>query len=147
MTLEILIKYLHFLSIFAIVGALVSEHLLIRSTMTRREIRRISIIDAIYGMGGICVWAAGLTLWFAVGKPAAYYSNNWIFLCKIGLLVTMTLLSIAPTIFFVKHAKGDMEESVEVPKSIFMYIRLELVVVVIIPLLAVLMAKGVGYFG
>src|SRR5882672_8968328 len=35
MNLEILLRYVHFISIFAIVGSLVSEHLLLKKTMTR----------------------------------------------------------------------------------------------------------------
>jgi putative membrane protein len=60
------------------------------------------------------------------------------------LFVIIGLLSIYPTVFFIKKRKGNPTELVTIPKSIFLMIRLELVLVFTIPLLAGLMAKGIG---
>lgn len=145
MTIEIFLRYLHFVSIFAIVGSIASEHLLLRKTLTRKELSRIARIDAVYGVAALTLLAAGLTLWLGgVGKPAAFYSKNWIFHSKISLFLVVGLLSIYPTIFFLKQRRGNPEEIIEIPGKIFMMIRLELTLLLIIPLLAGLMAKGVG---
>lgn len=146
MTLEVLVKYIHFICIFGIVGALVGEHLLIKPMMTRAEIKRMSMVDAVYGICAVLLLAAGFTLWFAVGKPAEFYSNNWIFHTKIGLFVIVGLLSIAPTIFFNKNRKGNLDETIKVPKRIVMFIRMQLLLIFIMPLLATLMARGIGAF-
>jgi putative membrane protein len=53
MTAEILLRYVHFISIFAIVSALVSEHLLLKKELTRTEIGRIARIDAVYGIAAL----------------------------------------------------------------------------------------------
>lgn len=50
MTLEIFLRYIHFVSIFAIVGSLVSEHLLLQKEMTRAQLSRLAKIDAVYGI-------------------------------------------------------------------------------------------------
>lgn len=149
MPIESLVRYIHFLGIFAIVGALTVEHLLLKSQMTRAEIRRLSIIDGIYGIGAIVAVAAGLTLWFGgVGKPAEFYSKNFVFHTKVTLVVIMAILSIFPTVYFLKNRKGTSpEELVDIPKRIKMFVRIQLLLLVIVPLLATLMAKGVGYFG
>jgi len=148
MTIEIFLRYLHFISIFAIVGCLVSEHLLLKKEMTRAEIGRLATIDAIYGLAAITLLTAGLTLWLgAFGKPTEFYSRNWIFHTKITLFVVIGLLSIYPTVFFIKNRKGNKEEVVAIPKSIFMMLRFELLLLFIIPLLAGLMARGVGFSG
>ena len=147
MTAEIIAKYVHFLCIFAIVGALTSEHLLLKDRMTRKEIYRLSIIDAIYGVSALLLLGAGLSLWLWLGKPAEFYSKNWIFHLKLTLFLLIGLLSIYPTIFFIKNRKGKPEEIVDVPKSIKMLLRVELLLLFIIPLLASLMAKGIGFFG
>jgi len=148
MTLEIFLRYTHFISIFAIVSTIVSEHLLLKKEMTRQEIGRIASIDAVYGMAALTLLAAGLTLWLgSVGKPAVFYSKNWIFHMKITCFALVGLLSIYPTVFFLKNRKGDSQETVAVPKSIFWMLRLELTLLFIIPLLAGLMARGVGFFG
>lgn len=148
MTLEIILRYLHFISIFAIASVLVSEHLLLKKTLTRSEIARLSRIDAVYGIAAVVLLAAGLTLWLgSVGKPAVYYSKNWIFHTKLTLFALIGILSIRPTIFFIKNRKGNPAEEVVIPRGIIMLVRLELVLLVIIPLLAGLMAHGVGFFG
>ncbi|MFC5626998.1 DUF2214 family protein [Algoriphagus winogradskyi] len=148
MTPEILLRYLHFISIFAIVGSLVSEHLLLKKELTRKEIKRIATIDGVYGMGALILLAVGLTLWLGgYGKPTEFYSYNFIFHIKITLFAFIGILSIYPTVFFIKNGKGDQDEFVQIPKTIFMLLRLELLLLFIIPLLAGLMAKGVGYFG
>jgi Predicted membrane protein len=149
MTLEIFLRYLHFISIFTIVSTLVSEHLLLKPTLTRRELKRLSRIDMIYGLAALTLLGAGLTLWFSgVGKPTEFYSKNWIFHTKITLFATVGILSIHPTVFFIRQSKGENQsELISVPKGIFWMVRLELLLLFIIPLLAGLMAKGEGYFG
>ena len=148
MTLEIFLRYVHFISIFTIVSTIVSEHLLLKKELTRKELSRLARIDSIYGFAAMVLLAAGLTLWVGgIGKPAIYYTKNWIFHAKITLFVLVGLLSIYPTVFFIKNRKGIAEEKVQVPSLIFWTIRLEVLLLFIIPLLAGLMAKGVGYKG
>lgn len=147
MTAEIFLRYTHFISIFTIVGTLVSEHLLLKKEMTRPELKRLSRIDAIYGLAALTLLGVGLTLWFSgVGKPAVYYSKNWIFHLKLTCFLIIGLLSIYPTIFFIKN-RGDQNEVVQIPSIIFWLLRMELILLFIIPLLAGMMARGVGFFG
>ena len=148
MTLEIILRYVHFVSIFAIAGSLASEHLILKKELTRAEIGRLARIDAVYGIAAVTLLIAGLTLWLgSVGKPAVYYTKNWVFHTKLTLFLMVGLLSIYPTIFFIKNRKGNFEEIVAVPKIIFMMLRMELLLLLIIPLLAGLMSRGIGFFG
>lgn len=148
MATEIFLRYIHFVSIFTIVSTIVSEHLLVKKEMTRLEIGRLARIDAVYGLAAVTLLAAGLTLWFgSFGKPAVYYNKNWIFHTKISLFALVGFLSIYPTVFFIKNRKGNPEDVVQVPKIIFWMLRLELLLLFIIPLLAGLMAHGMGFFG
>lgn len=147
MTLEIFLRYVHFVSIFAIVSALVAEHLLLKKEMTPAEIKRLSIIDAVYGLAALTLLGVGLTLWLGGhGKPADFYTHNWIFLLKVGLFTIVGLLSIYPTVFFINKRKSS-EEKIAIPVLIVWMIRMELLILFIIPLLAGLMARGIGYFG
>lgn len=149
MIVESLVRYAHFIGIFAIVGSLTVEHLLLKPQMTRAEIKRLSIIDSIYGIGAIVAVVAGLILWFGnVGKPAEFYTKNFVFHTKVTLAVLMGILSLFPTIYFIKNRKGaSPEELVDIPSRIIMLIRIQLFLLLLIPLLATLMARGVGYFG
>lgn len=147
MSTEITLRYVHFISIFAIVGSLVAEHLLLKKELTRQEMDRLSRIDAVYGIAAVVLLAAGLTLWLgSIGKPAVYYSKNWIFLTKIGLFSLIGILSIYPTVFFIKSRKGNPEEKIQIPSAIFWMLRIEILLLFVIPLLAGLMARGVGFF-
>ncbi|MCK6617326.1 MAG: DUF2214 family protein [Cyclobacteriaceae bacterium] len=148
MTTELFLRYVHFISIFTIVATLASELLLLKKTLTRSELTRLAKIDAVYGVAALVLLTAGLTLWLGgVGKPAVVYTNNWIFHLKLTLFITIGLLSIYPTVFFLKNRKGNPQEEVKIPSAIFWMLRLELALLFIIPLLAGLMARGVGYFG
>jgi len=148
MTTEIFLRYVHFISIFAIVGSLASEHMLLKKSLTRAEINKLARIDAVYGIAALSLLTAGLTLWLGgFGKPSVYYTQNWIFHTKITLFGVVAILSIYPTIFFLKNRKGDPAEVINVPKTIFMLLRMELLLVFVIPLLAGLMSRGVGFFG
>jgi putative membrane protein len=112
--------------------------------MSPAELKRLSRIDSIYGIAALTLLAAGLTLWLGgIGKPSLFYSQNWIFHIKLTLFITVGLLSIYPTVFFIKASKKT-EESIAVPPIIFWLIRVELLIVFIIPMLAGLMAKGIG---
>ena len=148
MTPEIVLRYIHFISIFAIVSSLVSEHLLLKKSLTRAEIARIARVDAVYGMAALTLLIAGLTLWLgSFGKPAVFYTKNWIFHTKITLFLTVGILSVYPTIFFIKNRKGKQDEVIDIPKKIFWMLRFGLLLLFIIPFLAGLMAHGIGFFG
>jgi len=145
MSLELLLRYFHFVSIFTIVGALVSEHLFLKSSLSRKEIIRLAKIDGMYGFAVLTLLGAGLTLWFGgFGKPTEFYSENPVFHLKLALFVAIGLLSIYPTVFFIKNRKGKPDDIVVVPKVIFWLIRLELILLFLIPILAGMMAKGIG---
>jgi len=148
MTIEILLRYIHFISIFTIVATLSIEFLLLKKEMTRSEIARLAKVDALYGIAALSLVGAGLTLWLGgFGKPAVFYSRNWIFLAKIFLFLVVGILSIKPTIFFIKQQKGNPDETIQIPAAVSWMLRTELGLLVIIPLLAGLMSHGIGFFG
>lgn len=142
----LLIRYLHFIGVFAVVGALFAEAVFVKRRMSRAELRALSRVDSVYGMGALVAVTAGLLMWFYVGKPAAFYSSNWVFISKVALFGVVGLLSIWPTIFLIKNAKGDPNELVDIPKAMVYVIRLEVILLLVLPALAVTMASGYGRF-
>lgn len=140
---EILIRYAHFMGIIVLASLLVAEHILVNDKLSSHDLKRILIIDASYGISAIVVLAAGLSLWLWVGKPATFYSANPVFHVKLSLFILMGILSIHPTRFYLKHRKSP-EPFIQVPKSVVHVIRLETLLLVFIPLLAVFMARGYG---
>ncbi len=138
---EIIVRYIHFTGIIVLASTLVAEHMLLKGELDTGQRRRIGIIDAAYGIAALVVLLSGLTLWLWVGKPADFYQSNPVFLAKLGLFILMALLSVKPTLFLLRNRGGAR---VTVPNAVINCIRIELTLLVIIPLLAVLMAKGVG---
>ena len=138
-----LIRLLHFAAIFAFAGALVVENMAIKPQITGEDARNLAKVDAVCGSSAILVLAFGLTLWLWVGKPSEFYSSNPIFHAKIGLFALMALCAVVPTVFFNKHRKSE-EEVIEVPQLLRLLLKFQLVLLVIIPVLALLMARGIG---
>src|SRR5690606_32229078 len=96
-----------------------------------------------YGLGAMITLSFGLLLWLVVGKPAAFYSSNPIFIAKVGLFVVVGLMSIYPTVFFMKN-RNNTAAIITLPKTLLITKRLELLFLTVLPLLAVLMARGIG---
>jgi putative membrane protein len=142
----LLIKYLHYLGIFGIVSSLVTQHLLLRAQLYRHEIQRLARIDGVYGISVVLVLGAGLLMWFWVGKPMAYYNQNWIFHTKVFLFLIIGLLSLIPSVYFIRNKKGAGDELIRIPQHLKMIVRIELFLLLLLPLLAVLMAQGLGSF-
>lgn len=136
---EIAFRYLHFLGILALTSMLVAENILISKEVTCSGIKKLSVIDGLYGVSAGVTLVAGLVLWLYVGKPKEFYSGNFIFHIKIGLFFLIALLSIFPTVFFLKNRK-KVDESIPVPGPVILIVRLQLVLLLALPLLAVLMA-------
>lgn len=144
MLAEALLRYLHFTSLFVLVASVLAEWRLLKPELARREIKRLAKIDSLYGFSAITAVGAGLALWLGVGKPAEFYSDNWIFILKVSMAILLGLLSAYPTIFFFQNRKGADEELVAVPKILRAMVLLEVLLLVFIPLCATLMARGYG---
>lgn len=140
---EILVRYLHFIGIIFLASGLVSTHVLASGELNANQFKRVVFTDAVYGLGALLALIAGVLLLVKVGKPAEFYTKNPVFHAKITLFVIMGVLSIFPTRYFLKNRKfsGD---SIQVPKKIIMIIRMELLLLLVIPLIATIMAKGIG---
>lgn len=147
---EAIAASLHYLSIFVLFALLTSEHVLLHPGLDNATARRLQRIDIAYGISAGLVLATGLVrvLWF--GKGLAYYLHNWVFHLKVGLFILIGLLSILPTLTFFnwrnellagqppKISDGGLKRTIWI-------IRMELLLLVCIPLLASLMARGIGY--
>ena len=137
------IRTLHFVAIFVLAGALVIENMALKPTINGEDARNLAKVDAVYGIAAVLTLLFGLTLWLWVGKPSEFYSLNPIFQFKLGLFFLLALLSIYPTMFFLRNRKSTAD-AIEVPAAICLLAKLELVLLFIIPLLAFLMARGIG---
>ncbi|MEM9858705.1 MAG: DUF2214 family protein [Bacteroidota bacterium] len=140
----ILTRYIHFIGIIIVFGMVLAELVLIQDKLKRSVIKRIFILDGIYGIFSLIVVGAGLYLWLGIGKPAEFYTANPLMHAKVGLFIIVGILSIWPTVFYFKNRKGEDDQMITVPAYIKRIIQVELGLLVLIPLLATFMAQGVG---
>ena len=145
------VAYGHTLGFMVLVACLVMEHMMVRDTQTERGISKLAVVDLIYGLSVLLVVTTGILRLFFYGKGVDFYLHNGIFHTKITLFVIIALLSIYTTKTILGSRKrmraGNSEESIQLPKSVAMIIRVELLLVVLLPLLAALIARGMGSFG
>lgn len=149
---EAIAAYLHYLSIFVLFALLTLEHQLFQLPLELERARRLVRIDAFYGAaaGLVLLTGAARVLWF--GKGLAYYLHNGLFHAKLGLFVLIGLLSIVPTLVFLgwrSALKADQLPPLDPRRGrlVTLVIRLELLLLLIMPLLAALMARGFGVIG
>lgn len=145
---EPLIAYLHYLSIIVTGGFLVGELLLCRPHMTAEQLRRLPIIDIVFFASALVALATGLLRLFFYAKGVAFYVGNPFFWAKMALYVTIATLSIKPTLTFVRWKRavtggGTVPTGDEIA-SVRRFIHLELGLLALLPLMAVLMARGIG---
>jgi putative membrane protein len=140
---EAITRYIHFLGIIMLSSMLVAENLLITSHLKVGAIKTLVRIDGLYAIGAVITLGAGLFLWLVIGKPSAFYAQNAIFHIKIGLFFLVALISFFPTRFLLKN-RNNQVGAIVVPRNVILIKRLELVLLCILPLLASLMANGIG---
>jgi len=138
---EIVFRYIHFIGIMSVAATLVMQHLIFAPEVSKKELKKIAFLDVIYWISIILTLFAGLMLLLGVGKDVSFYLSNKDFHIKSTLFLIVILLAVYPTLFLRKHKKSD-EETIKMPKVIIMLIRMQLLLVFIIPLFGVLIARG-----
>ncbi len=147
--MEILIPYLHFIGVMVLMGSLITEHVMLKPAITKSQIKTLAMVDLIYGLSAAVVLITGLLRWFVVGKVAEFYTQNHMFHIKVTLFVVIVILSVFPTIKIIKWSRQvkrgeEPDTSKKQVNKQLMFIRIELFLLALIPLLAVMIARGMG---
>ncbi|MFZ3202782.1 MAG: DUF2214 family protein [Pseudomonas sp.] len=149
---EAIAAYLHYLSIFLLFALLTLEHQLFKRPLDLPRARSLMRIDIAYALSAGLILASGAARLVWYGKGLAYYLHNSLFHAKLGLFILIALLSILPTLVFLNW-RNDLraglvpQVSTRMGTLVIMTIRLELLLLLILPLLAALMARGFGVIG
>ena len=150
MIADLHLAILHHLLVFAIFVIFAMQVTLVRPGLDGAGAARLSSIDGVYGLLSLAVLAAGFARAVYGLKGWEYYSTYWVFWAKIAVFVLVGLLSIRPTIRFQqwkKAAKAD--PAYVVPASEIAATRrmlhLEAVPLALIPVLAAMLARGIGH--
>jgi putative membrane protein len=150
MILDAFLAWLHYVSIFATAFFLLLEWVRCREPIALNRSRLLVKMDAAYALSALSALGSGLLRLFYGAKGSAFYLDNPIFYVKVGVYLVVALLSIPVTVSFFRWKKSleKAHGEVTVPTSDIRFVRgfllAELIVLALLPVLAVLMARGFG---
>ena len=148
MLVESLLAYAHFVAILSLVVFITSEAALCRPEwMNAAVVQRLARVDMIYAASAVLVLLTGVarTVWGV--KGAGWYWSQPLLHIKFTLFVVIGLMSIKPTLTFVRWEKalaatGSLPAEAEV-RSTQRLVMVQAHLMLLIPLAAVMLARGV----
>jgi putative membrane protein len=152
MTASAALAFLHHAAAFVVVAALVVELVLLRGELTTTYARSVLRMDAAYGLSATILLVVGFLRVFYTEKGAGYYFASGPFIAKIALFLVVGLVSIYPTVQFLRWRPALRENRAPAldearRRTLRMVIHTELTLLFVIMLCAALMARGIGHFG
>jgi putative membrane protein len=149
---DAIFAYLHFAAIFTLVWFLAKEWTLLKAGPDKLDLHRLALADMGFGFSAGAVFLAGLSRLIWGVKPWMFYAHNPVFHTKMGLFVLVGLISIWPTRAFLRWRKAAAADaqfrvSEDEWRRIKRFVMIEMHLVALIPLAAVMMARGIGYQG
>jgi putative membrane protein len=141
--------WLHLLAIGVGAGMLLTEYWLCRRMPDRIQVRLLGQVDMGYQLALIGSLATGLARALYYGQDVPYYLANRLFWLKIAIFFTIVVVAIAPTVQYIRWNREarsaptftPLERDVERARA---SIALGLGLWLILPLIAILVARGYG---
>jgi putative membrane protein len=140
----------HHVLVFAIAGVLAFELGAVRLGLTGAEAARIARADRWYGILAAAIILVGFARAAHAAKGWGYYSHNWVFWAKIGAFAVVGLISILPTVRYIRWSRAARADASYRPpeaevRSVRQWLWTEALVFALIPILAAAMARGAGF--
>jgi putative membrane protein len=148
MTGVLTLAWFHYLAMMFLAAALIAEHLMFTPRPDLALARKIVVVDAIYGVSLLVAFATGIGRLFHGGKGALFYMQNGAYHTKFALFVLMAVVWLYPALKFfgwrraIKAGTAPTMNDTDA-KRVLMAIRIQLLILVLLPLLAAMMARGV----
>jgi putative membrane protein len=132
--LDATLAVIHHIAVFSLFGTLES-------------LAFIGRVDLFYGISAGVLLIIGLVRVNFGAKGWAFYSASPLFWIKLGTFVLIGLISIYPTVRFIQGRKTGVLPSLEAQRSVVKAVSAQLHLILLMPVLAVLMARGFGFRG
>jgi putative membrane protein len=107
---------------------------------------RVASIDAGYGVLAALILIVGFSRAIFAAKGWAYYAHNAFFWAKIGTFIVIGLLSVPPTLAFLKWRRAGVSPTDEAVAKARRYLWMEVALFPLLPAFAAAMARGYGVF-
>jgi putative membrane protein len=142
--LDLVLAIGHHILVFALFGVLFAELVLVRKGVDAATIGRVGRIDLMYGAVAGLIVAVGFGRAFFAAKGWAYYSHNLFFHLKVGTFLVIGLLSIPPTLAYIRWRRGGITPNDAQVAGVRRWLLAELVLFALLPAFAAAMARGYG---
>lgn len=144
--LDLALAIAHHLIVFALFGILAAELIAVRQGMSANSVAQVAAVDLGYGALAGVILAVGFTRAILAAKGWEYYAHNGFFWAKITTFVVIGILSVPPTLKFIRWQRVGGPPSDQEVRSARSFLYAELVLFALLPVFAAAMARGYGEF-
>ncbi|WP_226666710.1 DUF2214 family protein [Microbulbifer aggregans] len=147
-----LFAFLHHLTFIAMIVVLTMQLVLLGQPLSLQSARKLQVVDRILGLSAVALLVIGFLRVFLFEKGPGYYFHNGAFHAKLTLFLIAAILSIYPTIQFLRWGKAIKQQKIpplgdRKRRWMRIIVHTELTAIVGMALCAALMAKGIGQLG
>ncbi|MFN4361280.1 MAG: DUF2214 family protein [Hylemonella sp.] len=145
---DLALAIVHHWALLLLIAALAAEFVLLRQPPSADWVRTLARVDQAYGAAAILLLAAGLARVAWGAKGADFYLQNPVFWGKVAVFAVVGLLSIGPTLRYPRwlrqlRTSGRLPEEAQVDET-RRWVGGQLLLIVSLPVLAAMMARGIG---
>lgn len=133
----------HHVLAFLLVAVLAVQLTLVRQGMTPRDAALAARVDILYGAIFVALLAVGVAR-LPLEKGIASYATNLLFAAKMAALLGAAIVSIGPTRTFLRWRKAAGAPDPAEIGRVRAAMHLEAALLIAVPVLAALMARGYG---
>jgi putative membrane protein len=144
--LDLILAVFHHLTIFALFGVLAAELVIVRPGVDAGAVARVGAIDLWYGILAGVIIVVGFSRAIFAAKGWFYYSHNGFFWAKLGTFAVIGLLSIIPTLAFIRWKRAGAIPNPSQIAAVRRILWIELALFALLPIFAAAMARGFGEF-
>jgi putative membrane protein len=144
--------WLHLVAVGLAFGLLLSEYWLCRRIPDRLQVRLLGTVDLGYFLALIGSLATGLARLLFFGQDTSYYLANRLFWLKIALFIVIGLIALFPTRQYIHWNREARTAPTFAPltrelERVRGSLALQLGLMLLLPLLGILVARGYGVPG
>jgi putative membrane protein len=144
--LDLVLAIAHHIAVFSLFGVLFAELMLVRPGVDLATIGRVGRIDLMYGALAGLIVVVGFSRAIFAAKGWLYYSHNLFFWLKVGTFVVIGLLSIPPTVAYIRWRRSSGAPGDAQVASVRRWLWAETALFALLPAFAAAMARGYGEF-
>lgn len=137
---------LHHLLMFSLFAVLMTEFVSVRRGMNATAVKRIQRVDTGYGVLAALILIVGFSRAIFAAKGWGYYEHNAFFWAKIATFAVVGLLSIPPTVAFLRWRRANEPPPDAAVAAVLPYLWIQVVLFALLPIFAAAMARGYGEF-